>query len=58
MKLVVAIIKPFKLEEVKDALAEIGIEGMTVTESRASAARRVTPKSTAVRNTPSTSSPR
>jgi nitrogen regulatory protein PII len=32
MKLVVAVIKPFKLEEVKDALAEIGIEGMTVTE--------------------------
>jgi nitrogen regulatory protein P-II 1 len=32
MKLIVAIIKPFKLEEVKDALAEIGIEGMTVTE--------------------------
>ena len=32
MKLVVAIIKPFNLEEVKDALAEIGIEGMTVTE--------------------------
>jgi len=32
MKLVTAIIKPFKLEEVKDALAEIGIEGMTVTE--------------------------
>ena len=27
-----AIIKPFKLQEVKDALAEIGIEGMTVTE--------------------------
>ena len=27
-----AIIKPFKLEEVKDALAEVGIEGMTVTE--------------------------
>jgi nitrogen regulatory protein P-II 1 len=32
MKLIKAIIKPFKLEEVKDALAEIGIEGMTVTE--------------------------
>jgi nitrogen regulatory protein P-II 1 len=32
MKLIIAIIKPFKLEEVKDALAEIGIEGMTVTE--------------------------
>ena len=32
MKLVVAIIKPFKLEEVKEALADIGIEGMTVSE--------------------------
>ncbi|HEU5077918.1 MAG TPA: P-II family nitrogen regulator [Opitutaceae bacterium] len=32
MKLVIAIIKPFKLEEVKTALSEIGVEGMTVTE--------------------------
>jgi len=32
MKLIVAIIKPFKLEEVKEALGVIGIEGMTVTE--------------------------
>ena len=32
MKLITAIIKPFKLEEVKEALSEIGIEGMTVTE--------------------------
>jgi nitrogen regulatory protein P-II 1 len=32
MKKIEAIIKPFKLEEVKDALAEVGIEGMTVTE--------------------------
>jgi nitrogen regulatory protein PII len=32
MKLIIAIIKPFKLEEVKEALAEIGVEGMTVTE--------------------------
>jgi len=32
MKRVEAIIKPFKLEDVKDALAEIGIEGMTVSE--------------------------
>ena len=32
MKLVTAIIKPFKLEEVKAALAEVGVEGMTVTE--------------------------
>ena len=32
MKKLEAIIKPFKLEEVKEALAELGIEGMTVTE--------------------------
>ena len=32
MKKVEAIIKPFKLEEVKDALGEVGIEGMTVSE--------------------------
>ena len=32
MKLITAIIKPFKLEEVKSALAEVGVEGMTVTE--------------------------
>jgi nitrogen regulatory protein P-II 1 len=34
MKKVEAIIKPFKLDEVKDALVEIGIGGMTVTEVR------------------------
>jgi len=32
MKLIIAIIKPFKLEEVKQGLSEIGVEGMTVTE--------------------------
>ena len=32
MKKIEAIIKPFKLEEVKDALAEVGVEGMTVCE--------------------------
>ena len=32
MKKIEAIIKPFKLEEVKEALAEVGVEGMTVTE--------------------------
>lgn len=32
MKLIIAVIKPFKLEEVKAALGEIGVEGMTVTE--------------------------
>ena len=32
MKLIKAIIKPFKLEDVKSALSDIGIEGMTVSE--------------------------
>jgi nitrogen regulatory protein P-II 2 len=32
MKLVTAIIKPFKLDDVRDALAGVGINGMTVTE--------------------------
>jgi nitrogen regulatory protein P-II 2 len=32
MKLIIAIIKPFKLEEVRDALTAIGVHGMTVTE--------------------------
>ncbi len=34
MKLITAIIKPFKLDDVREALAELGIQGMTVTESR------------------------
>ena len=32
MKLITAIIKPFKLDEVRDALSEIDVQGMTVTE--------------------------
>jgi nitrogen regulatory protein P-II 1 len=34
MKLITAIIKPFKLEDVKEALKGSGVQGMTVTESR------------------------
>ena len=34
MKLIKSIIKPFKLEDVKDALSEIGVEGMTVIEAK------------------------
>ncbi|HVL98310.1 MAG TPA: P-II family nitrogen regulator [Egibacteraceae bacterium] len=34
MKLVIAIVKPFKLEDVKEALREIGIAGLTVSEAR------------------------
>jgi nitrogen regulatory protein P-II 2 len=51
MKIVMAIIKPFKLDEVRDALTGIGVLGMTVTEVkvRASKGHR---KSTAAPNTP------
>jgi len=34
MKLIEAIIKPFKLDDVRDALGEIGIQGLTVTEAK------------------------
>lgn len=34
MKVVVAVIKPFKLDEVKDALEDVGIQGITVTDAR------------------------
>lgn len=34
MKIVTAIVKPFKLEDVKESLRGVGIQGMTVTESR------------------------
>lgn len=34
MKMITALIKPFKLDEVREALAELGIHGMTVTEAK------------------------
>lgn len=34
MKYIIAIIKPFKLEDVRDALSNIGIQGLTISESR------------------------
>jgi nitrogen regulatory protein PII len=34
MKLITAIIKPFKLQEVKEALVEAGVEGLTITEGK------------------------
>ncbi len=34
MKLITAIIKPFKLDDVREALAEVGVAGMTVSETR------------------------
>ena len=58
MKKVEAIIKPFKLDEVKEALQEIGLQGITVTEAKVSAGRRATPSSIAARNMLSISCPR
>ena len=58
MKKIEAIIKPFKLDEVKDALNQIGLKGITVLEARASGARRATPSSIAAPSTSSTSCPR
>ena len=34
MKLVIAVIKPFKLDDVRESLSEIGVQGMTVTETK------------------------
>jgi nitrogen regulatory protein P-II 2 len=34
MKLVTAIIKPFKLDDAREALSEVGVQGMTVTETK------------------------
>ena len=34
MKMIAAVIKPFKLDDVREALSEIGVQGMTVTETK------------------------
>jgi nitrogen regulatory protein P-II 2 len=34
MKLIMAVIKPFKLEEIREALTEVGVHGLTVTEAK------------------------
>ena len=53
MKKIEAIVKPFKVEDVKEALAEVGVDGMTVSEVKGSAGRRATRKSIAAASTPS-----
>ena len=58
MKLVSAIIKPFKLDDVREALSEISVQGMTVTEVRVSVVKKVIRNSIAVLNTSSISCPR
>ncbi len=58
MKKIEAIIKPFKLDEVKEALGELGCRASPSPRPRVSAARRGTPSFIAARNTSSTSCPR
>lgn len=58
MKLVTAIIKPFKLDDVRESLSEIGVQGITVTEVKGSAGKRATPSCIAAPSTSSTSCPR
>ena len=52
MKLVIAIIKPFKLDEVRDALVAVGVHGMTASEVKGYGRQRATPRYTAAPNTP------
>ena len=55
MKKIEAIIKPFKLEDVKEALSSLGVEGMTVSEVKGFGRQKGTRKFTAAANTPSIS---
>ena len=50
MKLVIAIIKPFKLDDVRDALLAIGVHGMTITEVKGYGRQKAIPKSIAAPN--------
>jgi nitrogen regulatory protein P-II 1 len=43
MKLVTAIVKPFRLDEVKDALRDAGVDGLTITESQGAGLERLRP---------------
>ena len=58
MKMVTAIVKPFKLDEVREALSAIGVQGITVTEVKGFGRQKATPSCTAVRNTSSTPLPK
>lgn len=46
MKLIMAIIKPFKLDDVREALSAVGLHGLTVTEVKALAGKRAIPRFT------------
>ena len=51
MKLITAIVKPYKLDDVRAALDRLGVRGMTVTEVKGYGRQRAIPKSTAAPNT-------
>ncbi len=53
-----AIIKPFKVDEVKNSLTQAGTQGMTLSEVKGLVGRRGTPSCIAVRSIPSISSQR
>ena len=50
MKLIIAIIKPFRLNDVRDALVKVNVEGLTVTECVVMAAKKVIKKCIEVQN--------
>ena len=50
MKIIMAIIKPFKLDEVRDALTAVGVHGLTVSEVKGYGRQKGTPKSIAALN--------
>ena len=56
MKLVTAIIKPFKMDDVRDALSDLGVQGLTVTEVKGFGRQRDTPSFIGVQNMSWTSS--
>ncbi len=58
MKKIEAIIKPFKLDEVKEALQEVGLQGITVTEAKGFGRQRDTQSFIAALSTWSIFSPR
>lgn len=54
MKYIIAIIKPFKLDEVREALSDIGVQGLTITEVRGFGRQKDMPSCTEVLNILST----
>ncbi len=58
MKMITAVVKPFKLDDVREALSEIGVQGITVTEVKGFGRQKGHTELSGARNTSSTSCPR